>query len=109
MSRERGGPAFEAFTTAAALAHRVPGKWIGIAVAANTFRHPALLAKEATLLDIVTGGRFILGLGAGWHVGEHEAFGVDLPGAARAVRSLRSRTAGRDRAVQRSRATVTRA
>jgi alkanesulfonate monooxygenase SsuD/methylene tetrahydromethanopterin reductase-like flavin-dependent oxidoreductase (luciferase family) len=78
-SRERGGPAFEAFTTAAALAHRVPGKWIGIAVAANTFRHPALLAKEATMLDIVTGGRFILGIGAGWHVGEHEAFGLELP------------------------------
>jgi alkanesulfonate monooxygenase SsuD/methylene tetrahydromethanopterin reductase-like flavin-dependent oxidoreductase (luciferase family) len=78
-SRERGGSAFEAFTTAAALAHRVPRKWIGIAVAANTFRHPALLAKEATMLDIVTGGRFILGLGAGWHVGEHEAFGIDLP------------------------------
>ncbi len=79
VSRERGGTAFEAFTTAAALAHRVPGKWIGLAVAANTFRHPALLAKEATTLDIVTGGRFILGLGAGWHVGEHEAFGVELP------------------------------
>lgn len=78
-SRERGGPAFEAFTTAAALAHRVPGKWIGIAVAANTFRHPALLAKEATVLDIVTTGRFILGLGAGWHVGEHQAFGIELP------------------------------
>ena len=78
-SRERGGAAFEAFTTAAALAHRVPGKWIGIAVAANTFRHPALLAKQATVLDIVTGGRFILGLGAGWHVGEHEAFGIALP------------------------------
>ena len=79
VSRERGGAAFEAFTTAAALAHRVPGKWIGLAVAANTFRHPALLAKEATMLDIVTGGRFILGLGAGWHAGEHEAFGIDLP------------------------------
>ena len=78
-SRERGGPAFEAFTTAASLAHRVPGKWIGIAVAANTFRHPALLAKEATMLDIVTSGRFILGLGAGWHRGEHEAFGIELP------------------------------
>jgi alkanesulfonate monooxygenase SsuD/methylene tetrahydromethanopterin reductase-like flavin-dependent oxidoreductase (luciferase family) len=79
VSRERGGIAFEAFTTAAALAHRVPGKWIGIAVAANTFRHPSVLAKQATMLDIVTGGRFILGLGAGWHQGEHEAFGVDLP------------------------------
>jgi alkanesulfonate monooxygenase SsuD/methylene tetrahydromethanopterin reductase-like flavin-dependent oxidoreductase (luciferase family) len=79
VSRERGGIAFEAFTTAAALAHRVPGKWIGIAVAANTFRHPAVLAKQATMLDIVTGGRFILGLGAGWHQGEHDAFGVELP------------------------------
>jgi alkanesulfonate monooxygenase SsuD/methylene tetrahydromethanopterin reductase-like flavin-dependent oxidoreductase (luciferase family) len=78
-SRERGGTAFEAFTTAAALAHRVPSKWIGLAVAANTFRHPSVLAKQATMLDIVTGGRFILGIGAGWHVGEHEAFGIDLP------------------------------
>jgi alkanesulfonate monooxygenase SsuD/methylene tetrahydromethanopterin reductase-like flavin-dependent oxidoreductase (luciferase family) len=79
VSNERGGPAFEGLTTAAALAHRVEGKWIGIAVAANTFRQPAVLAKQATLLDIVTGGRFILGFGAGWHVGEHEAFGVELP------------------------------
>ncbi len=77
--RERGGAAFEAFTTAAALAHHVPGRWIGLAVAANTFRHPSVLAKQATMLDIVTGGRFILGLGAGWHVGEHEAFGIALP------------------------------
>src|SRR6476661_6744552 len=78
-SRERGGTAFEAFTTAAALAHRVPGKWIGLAVSANTFRHPALLAKEATMLDIVTGGHFILGLGAGWHGDEKGAFGIELP------------------------------
>ncbi len=78
VSRDRGGPAFEAFTTAASLAHRVAGKWIGLAVAANTFRHPAVLAKQATILDIVTGGRFILGLGAGWHAGEHAAFGIEL-------------------------------
>lgn len=77
-SCDRGGPAFEAFTTAAALAHRVPGKWIGLAVASNTFRHPSVLAKQATMLDIVTGGRFILGFGAGWHQGEHDAFGVEL-------------------------------
>ena len=50
-----------------------------MAVAANTFRHPAVLAKQATMLDIITGGRFILGLGAGWHAGEHEAFGIELP------------------------------
>jgi len=78
-ARERGGPAVEALTAAAALAHRVPGKWIGIAVLANTFRHPSLVAKSATVLDNATGGRFILGMGAGWHEGEHEAFGIPLP------------------------------
>lgn len=78
-ARERGGPAVEALTAAAALAHRVRGKWIGIAVLANTFRHPSLVAKAATVLDNATGGRFILGMGAGWHEGEHEAFGIPLP------------------------------
>ena len=78
-SVDRGGGAFESLTTAAALAHRVPGKWIGIAVLANTFRHPAVVAKAATVLDNATGGRFVLGLGAGWHEGEHEEFGIPLP------------------------------
>ena len=78
-SRDRGGVAFEPFTTLAALAHRLPGRWLGVAVASATFRHPALLAKAATVLDNVTGGRFILGLGAGWHQGEHDAFGIALP------------------------------
>ncbi len=78
-SRDRNGPAFESLTMAAALAHRVAGKWIGIVVLSNTFRHPAVLAKAATVLDNVTGGRFILGLGAGWHEGEHDAFGIPLP------------------------------
>jgi alkanesulfonate monooxygenase SsuD/methylene tetrahydromethanopterin reductase-like flavin-dependent oxidoreductase (luciferase family) len=78
-NRERGGVAFEAFTTLAALAHRLDGRWLGVAVASATFRHPALLAKAATVLDNVTGGRFVLGLGAGWHPGEHDAFGIPLP------------------------------
>ena len=76
---ERNGPAFESLTLAAALARRVAGKFVGIAVIANTLRHPAVLAKAATVLDNVTGGRFILGLGAGWHEGEHDAFGIPLP------------------------------
>jgi len=76
---ESGGPSFEALTLMAALAHRVPGAWLGHSVPANTFRHPALLAKAATTMDHVTGGRFIVGLGMGWHTWEHEAFGVSLP------------------------------
>jgi alkanesulfonate monooxygenase SsuD/methylene tetrahydromethanopterin reductase-like flavin-dependent oxidoreductase (luciferase family) len=78
-SMARGGGALESLTTVASLAHRVPGKWIGIAVLANTFRHPAVVAKSASVIDNATGGRFILGLGAGWHAGEHETFGVPLP------------------------------
>lgn len=78
-SQERGGVAFEAFSTLAALAHRVPGRWLGIAVASATFRHPVVMAKAATVLDNVTDGRFVLGLGAGWHEGEHNAFGIPLP------------------------------
>jgi alkanesulfonate monooxygenase SsuD/methylene tetrahydromethanopterin reductase-like flavin-dependent oxidoreductase (luciferase family) len=74
-----GGASVEALTGLAALVHRVPGRWVGHAVLSNTFRHPAVLAKAATLLDIATGGRFIVGLGAGWHVGEHESLGIPLP------------------------------
>jgi alkanesulfonate monooxygenase SsuD/methylene tetrahydromethanopterin reductase-like flavin-dependent oxidoreductase (luciferase family) len=76
---ESGGPSFEALTLMAALAHRLPGVWIGHSVLANTFRHPSLLAKAATTMDHVTSGRFIVGLGMGWHAWEHEAFGVPLP------------------------------
>ncbi len=79
VTATHGGPALESLTAAAALAHRVPGRWIGIAVLASTFRHPAIVAKAATVLDNATGGRFILGLGAGWHEGEHATFGIPLP------------------------------
>ncbi|HUG48474.1 MAG TPA: LLM class flavin-dependent oxidoreductase [Candidatus Limnocylindria bacterium] len=79
VSRAQGGGAFETVAMAGALAHRVPGLWMGVAVFAATFRHPALLAKSATVLDNVTGGRFILGLGTGWHEGEHRSFGIPLP------------------------------
>jgi alkanesulfonate monooxygenase SsuD/methylene tetrahydromethanopterin reductase-like flavin-dependent oxidoreductase (luciferase family) len=99
-ARDRGGSSWEPLTLVAALARRVPGKWIGLAVLSNTFRHPAVLAKQATALDIITGGRFILGLGAGWHAGEHEAYGIPLPpigerisrleSAVRAIRALGS-------------------
>jgi alkanesulfonate monooxygenase SsuD/methylene tetrahydromethanopterin reductase-like flavin-dependent oxidoreductase (luciferase family) len=76
---DRGGPSFESMTALAALAHHVPGKSVGQTVLAATFRHPAILARQALTLDHLTGGRFILGLGAGWHAWEHEAFGIELP------------------------------
>jgi alkanesulfonate monooxygenase SsuD/methylene tetrahydromethanopterin reductase-like flavin-dependent oxidoreductase (luciferase family) len=78
-AQERYGPSYEAMIALTALVHHVPGMWVGHLVLSNTFRHPAVLAKQATALDHATNGRFILGLGAGWHEWEHEAFGVDLP------------------------------
>jgi alkanesulfonate monooxygenase SsuD/methylene tetrahydromethanopterin reductase-like flavin-dependent oxidoreductase (luciferase family) len=47
-------------------------------VGANTFHHPALTAKLATTLDHLSGGRAIVGLGAGWFEREHEAYGIDF-------------------------------
>jgi alkanesulfonate monooxygenase SsuD/methylene tetrahydromethanopterin reductase-like flavin-dependent oxidoreductase (luciferase family) len=79
INLERAGPSWDAFTAMAALAHRVPGKWIGHAVLSATFRHPSVLAKAATVLDHVTGGRFIVGLGAGWFEPEHTPFGIPFP------------------------------
>jgi alkanesulfonate monooxygenase SsuD/methylene tetrahydromethanopterin reductase-like flavin-dependent oxidoreductase (luciferase family) len=79
QSQERHGASLEALTSMAALAHRVPGKWVGHAVLSATFRHPAVLAKAATVMDHATGGRFIVGLGAGWLEGEHTPFGIPLP------------------------------
>jgi F420-dependent oxidoreductase-like protein len=51
----------------------------GPLVLAMTFRHPAVLARMAAAVDQLSGGRFILGVGAGWNTTEHEAYGIDLP------------------------------
>jgi alkanesulfonate monooxygenase SsuD/methylene tetrahydromethanopterin reductase-like flavin-dependent oxidoreductase (luciferase family) len=79
MNADDPGPSFEALTLLATLVHHVPGMIVGHAVLSNTFREPVLVAKAATVLDHATGGRFVLGLGAGWFEGEHEPFGIDLP------------------------------
>lgn len=79
VAHERHGPSLESLTAMAALVHHVPGKWVGHGVLSATFRHPAVLAKAATVLDQATGGRFIVGLGAGWHEGEHLPFGIPMP------------------------------
>jgi alkanesulfonate monooxygenase SsuD/methylene tetrahydromethanopterin reductase-like flavin-dependent oxidoreductase (luciferase family) len=50
-----------------------------VLVTSNTFRHPALLLKEAVTVDHVSGGRLILGLGSGWNVDEHRRYGIALP------------------------------
>ena len=65
----------EAWTIASALAAATSRVEIGQLVSCASYRHPGLLAKMAVTADAVSGGRLILGLGAGWHDTEYEAFG----------------------------------
>jgi alkanesulfonate monooxygenase SsuD/methylene tetrahydromethanopterin reductase-like flavin-dependent oxidoreductase (luciferase family) len=65
----------EAWTTLAALAPLIPRIELGALVMCGSFRNPALMAKMAATLDDLSGGRMILGLGAGWHEPEYDAFG----------------------------------
>jgi probable F420-dependent oxidoreductase len=60
---------------------------VGSFVYDNDFRHPALLAQEAATIDLLTGGRFDLGIGAGWLRSEYDAAGIPFdPGAVRVAR-----------------------
>lgn len=72
-------PVLEALTVLAALAARTHRIRLGPLVLGGTYRHPAVVAKTAVTLDQVSGGRFVLGLGAGWQRNEHAAYGIDLP------------------------------
>ena len=51
----------------------------GPMVCSMTFRHPAILAKMAASVSVLSNGRLDLGIGAGWYQGEHEMFGIDFP------------------------------
>ena len=62
-----------------ALAARTSKAHLGLMVGGVTYRNPALLAKMTTTLDVLSGGRAILGLGAAWFEHEHRAFGYDFP------------------------------
>ncbi|MCZ6711919.1 MAG: TIGR03560 family F420-dependent LLM class oxidoreductase [Gammaproteobacteria bacterium] len=77
----KGGtePHFEALATLGALAAETRNARIGCLVFYVGYRNPALLAKAATTLDHITGGRFELGIGAGWHVWEASAYGFAFP------------------------------
>ncbi len=72
---------FEAFTTLAALSQRTSTIRLGQLVTCAAYRNAGLLAKEAAGLDVVSGGRLILGLGAGWYEREYQAYGYDYPSA----------------------------
>jgi F420-dependent oxidoreductase-like protein len=71
-------PIHEAWSVLAAIAASVPRVRIGPLVAGNTYRNPALTAKIATTVDHISGGRVVLGIGAGWQENEHEKYGFDF-------------------------------
>lgn len=69
-------PRLEGWTALAALASLTSRPRLGHLVSAVTFRNLGVIAKMATTLDHLSGGRFVLGLGGGWHAREHDAFGI---------------------------------
>jgi alkanesulfonate monooxygenase SsuD/methylene tetrahydromethanopterin reductase-like flavin-dependent oxidoreductase (luciferase family) len=83
----------EAWTELAWLAARYPQVKLGHMVLSNSFRSPALLAKMAATLQALSGGRFILAYGAGWHEEEYTSYGFDFP-------ALRVRIAMMDEGLQ---------
>jgi F420-dependent oxidoreductase-like protein len=72
---------FEAVSTLGALAADTRHSRLGCLVFCVAYRNPGLLAKAATTIDHISGGRFELGLGAGWHQWEAEAYGYHFPSA----------------------------
>ena len=72
-------PMLEAYTLLGALAARTSTARLGALVTGVTYRNPAILAKQVTTLDVISGGRAVLGIGAAWHDVEHEGLGVDFP------------------------------
>jgi F420-dependent oxidoreductase-like protein len=72
------GDKLECWSVLAALAATVPRVRLGTLVSSVTFRHPAVLANIAAAVDRISGGRLVLGLGAGWQVNEHVAYGIEL-------------------------------
>lgn len=85
---DTSGPTSEAWTTIAALAVSVPRVRIGTLVTGNTYRHPAVLAKMAANVDIISGGRLVLGLGSGWQENEHAAYGIEFSTVAGRLKRL---------------------
>jgi alkanesulfonate monooxygenase SsuD/methylene tetrahydromethanopterin reductase-like flavin-dependent oxidoreductase (luciferase family) len=93
-----GGGSHEGMVLAGALAVLTKRLQFGHLVLGNTYRHPALVANMGATLDHLAPGRFVLGLGAGWHEEEHAMYGMRLPpigeritmldGAVRVIKAL---------------------
>src|SRR5664280_78012 len=76
---DRREPMLEGYTSLGFLAGRTERITLGLMVTGVTYRHPGLLAKIVTTLDVVSGGRAQLGIGAAWYEKEHLGYGVPFP------------------------------
>ncbi|HEY0936936.1 MAG TPA: LLM class flavin-dependent oxidoreductase [Trebonia sp.] len=72
------GDAYECWALLPAVAAVTGRIRIGTLVSPTSVHHPALLAKRAATIDRLSGGRMVLGLGAGWQINEHHAYGIEL-------------------------------
>lgn len=72
------GPVHECWTILPAIAAVTERIRLGPLVSPTSVHHPALLANRAATLDQLSNGRFVLGLGAGWQINEHQAYGIEL-------------------------------
>lgn len=72
------GDFHECFSVLSALAATTSRMRLGSLVTPTTMNHPALIANRAATIDRISNGRFVLGMGAGWQVNEHRAFGIEL-------------------------------
>jgi F420-dependent oxidoreductase-like protein len=81
-------PNLEGWTMLGAIAAVTAHVRIGVMVTSNTFRHPVILAKMATTVDHISGGRLILGIGGGYFAQEHQVYGIPLYTPTRRARQL---------------------
>ena len=88
LAAPRERVATDAWTLLGALAARTSRVRLGTLVSPVTFRHPSVLAKAAATVDHISGGRVEVGMGAGWNVPEHEAYGFPFPETSERVRML---------------------
>jgi F420-dependent oxidoreductase-like protein len=82
------GPCLEGWTVLAALAAETKRLRMGLMVTGNTYRHPAVLAKIAATVDVISNGRLDFGIGAGWNEYEHASMGIPLYTPGERIRRL---------------------
>ncbi len=82
------GPCFEGWTLLAALAAQTSRLRLGLMVAGNTYRHPAVHAHMAATVDVISNGRLDFGVGAGWNEYEHQSMGIPLYPPGERIRRL---------------------